>query len=85
MPLLTALVASVVEHAQHTAKRSPGGRLDPPLTLVLDDIADVAPFPALPELMTGGPAQGLEALALMRSPEQARQARWPRTHGRLAG
>ncbi|WP_217198025.1 type IV secretory system conjugative DNA transfer family protein [Streptomyces buecherae] len=84
MPLLTALVASVVEHAQQTAKRSPGGRLDPPLTLVLDDIAGVAPFPALPELMTSGPAQGLEALALMRSPEQAR-ARWPRTHGNLVG
>ncbi|MFI2033059.1 hypothetical protein [Streptomyces buecherae] len=82
MPLLTALVASVVEHAQQTAKRSPGGRLDPPLTLVLDDIAGVAPFPALPELMTSGPAQGLQALALMRSPEQAR-ARWPRTHGSL--
>ncbi|MEU3964540.1 hypothetical protein AB0F42_32900 [Streptomyces buecherae] len=84
MPLLTALVASVVEHARHTAKRSPGGRLVPPLTLVLDDIAGVAPFPALPELMTGGPAQGLRALALMRSPEQAR-ARWPRTHGSLVG
>ncbi|QKW50704.1 hypothetical protein [Streptomyces buecherae] len=84
MPLLTALVASVVEHAQQTAKRSPGGRLDPPLTLVLDDIAGVAPFPALPELMTSGPAQGLQALALMRSPEQAR-ARWPRTHGSLVG
>ncbi|GAA4682442.1 P-loop NTPase family protein [Streptomyces youssoufiensis] len=84
MPLLTALVASVVEHAQQTAKRSPGGRLDPPLTLVLDDVAGVAPFPALPELMTSGPAQGLQALALMRSPEQAR-ARWPRTHGSLVG
>ncbi|MFD4999699.1 P-loop NTPase family protein [Streptomyces buecherae] len=84
MPLLTALVASVVEHAQQAAKRSPGGRLDPPLTLVLDDIAGVAPFPALPELMTSGPAQGLQALALMRSPEQAR-ARWPRTHGSLVG
>ncbi|MFE6775914.1 type VI secretion protein [Streptomyces sp. NPDC057702] len=84
MPLLTALVASVVEHGRCLAERSPGRRLDPPLTLVLDDVAGVAPFPALPELVAGGSARGLLALALMRSPEQAR-ARWPRTHGSLVG
>ncbi|MBB5940131.1 hypothetical protein [Streptomyces zagrosensis] len=82
MPLLTALVANVVERGRRMAERSSPGRLDPPLTLVLDDIAAVAPFPALPELVTGGVAQGLPTLALMRSPEQAR-ARWPRTHNSL--
>jgi hypothetical protein len=76
MPLLTALVSSVVEHGRRMAERSSAGRLDPPLTLVLDDVAAVAPLPQLPQLLAEGAAQGLPALALLRSEEQAR-ARWP--------
>lgn len=76
MPLLTALAASVVEHGRRMAARSSDGRLDPPLTLVLDDVAAVAPLPHLPELLANGHDQGLPTLALMRSPEQAR-SRWP--------
>ncbi|ALO09896.1 hypothetical protein AQF52_4302 [Streptomyces venezuelae] len=76
MPLLTALAASVVEHGRRMAARSSDGRLDPPLTLVLDDVAAVAPLPHLPELLATGHDQGLPTLALMRSPEQAR-SRWP--------
>ncbi|MFJ2060775.1 type IV secretory system conjugative DNA transfer family protein [Streptomyces sp. NPDC087908] len=76
MPLLTALAASVVEHGRRMAARSSDGRLDPPLTLVLDDVAAVAPLPQLPELLATGHQQGLPTLALMRSPEQAR-SRWP--------
>lgn len=76
MPLLTALAASVVEHGRRMAARSSDGRLDPPLTLVLDDVAAVAPLPHLPELLATGHDQGLPTLALMRSREQAR-SRWP--------
>ncbi|MGW0117814.1 type VI secretion protein [Streptomyces sp. NPDC003327] len=76
MPLLTALAASVVEHGRRMAARSSDGRLDPPLTLVLDDVAAVAPLPRLPELLADGHTQGLPTLALLRSREQAR-ARWP--------
>ncbi|MEU7852099.1 type IV secretory system conjugative DNA transfer family protein, partial [Micromonospora parva] len=76
MPLLTALVSSVVEHGRHMAERSSSGRLDPPLTLVLDDVAAVAPLPQLPDLLSTGTDQGLPTLALLRSREQAR-ARWP--------
>ncbi|MFK0168998.1 type IV secretory system conjugative DNA transfer family protein [Streptomyces sp. NPDC090306] len=76
MPLLTALVSSVVERGRHMAERSSSGRLDPPLTLVLDDVAAVAPLPQLPELLATGADRGLPALALLRSREQAR-ARWP--------
>lgn len=46
------------------------------MTLVLDDIAAVAPLPRLPELLANGRATGLPTLALLRSREQAR-ARWP--------
>ncbi|WP_225824705.1 type IV secretory system conjugative DNA transfer family protein [Streptomyces naphthomycinicus] len=76
MPLLTALVSSVVERGRRMAERSSSGRLDPPLTLVLDDVAAVAPFPELPSLLATGAGQGLPALALLRSREQAR-SRWP--------
>ncbi|WP_061335217.1 type IV secretory system conjugative DNA transfer family protein, partial [Streptomyces scabiei] len=76
MPLLTALASSVVERGRRMAERSSSGRLDPPLTLVLDDVAAVAPLPQLPALLTGGAGQGLPTLALLRSREQAR-SRWP--------
>ncbi|MEU6009874.1 type VI secretion protein [Streptomyces sp. NPDC047453] len=76
MPLLTALASSVVERGRRMAERSSSGRLDPPLTLVLDDVAAVAPLPQLPGLLADGADQGLPTLALLRSREQAR-ARWP--------
>ncbi|MFI5676370.1 type IV secretory system conjugative DNA transfer family protein [Streptomyces cellulosae] len=76
MPLLTALTSSVVERGRHMAERSSSGRLDPPLTLVLDDVAAVAPLPQLPELLATGADRGLPTLALLRSREQAR-TRWP--------
>ncbi|MDK0521021.1 type VI secretion protein [Streptomyces sp. ML-6] len=76
MPLLTALASHVVEHGRRSAARSTAGRLDPPMTLVLDDVAAVAPLPRLPELLANGQGMGLPALVLLRSREQAR-ARWP--------
>ncbi|MGW2224742.1 type IV secretory system conjugative DNA transfer family protein [Streptomyces formicae] len=76
MPLLTALASSVVEHGRRMAERSSSGRLDPPMTLVLDDVAAVAPLPELPELLTTGADRGLPTLALLRSREQGR-TRWP--------
>ncbi|MFG2723176.1 type VI secretion protein [Streptomyces sp. NPDC048416] len=75
MPLLTALASDVVERGRRMAERSSDGRLDPPMTLVLDDVAAVAPLPRLPELLSTGQDQGLKTLVLLRSPEQAR-ARW---------
>ncbi|MFF2138463.1 type VI secretion protein [Streptomyces sp. NPDC058193] len=75
MPLLTALASHVVEHGRRMAARSTDGRLDPPMTLVLDDVAAVAPLPQLPELLSTGRDHGLPALVLLRSEEQAR-ARW---------
>ncbi|MGW6723109.1 type IV secretory system conjugative DNA transfer family protein [Streptomyces sp. NPDC054995] len=76
MPLLTALAADVVEHGRRMAARSTDGRLDPPMTLVLDDVAAVAPLPQLPELLATGQTRGMPALVLLRSREQGR-ARWP--------
>ncbi|MEU1329827.1 type VI secretion protein [Streptomyces sp. NPDC005865] len=76
MPLLTALASSVVERGRRMAERSSSGRLDPPMTFVLEDVAAVAPLPQLPELLATGADRGLPTLALLRSREQAR-SRWP--------
>ncbi|WP_431035402.1 type VI secretion protein [Streptomyces sp. P6-2-1] len=78
LPFTTALASDVVEHGRREAARSPAGRLDPPLTLVLEDVAAVAPLPELPALLATGQATGLHPLALLRSQEQAR-TRWPDT------
>ncbi|MEW1864625.1 type VI secretion protein [Streptomyces sp. NPDC088194] len=75
MPLLTALVSSVVEHGRRMAAGSPAGRLDPPMTFVLDDVGALAPTPDLPVLLAEGHAAGLPTLAVLRSPEQG-TARW---------
>jgi hypothetical protein len=79
MPLLTALASSVVERGRRMAERSSSGRLDPPITLVLEDVAAVAPLPGLPDLLSAGPALGLPTLALLRSQEQLR-TRWPHSN-----
>ncbi|GAA2425288.1 type IV secretory system conjugative DNA transfer family protein [Streptomyces mauvecolor] len=75
MPLLTALASDVVERGRRMAERSSDGHLDPPMTIVLDDVAAVAPLPRLPELLSTGQDRGMPPLVLLRSPEQAR-ARW---------
>ena len=82
MPMLTALVSNVVELGRRMAERSSAGRLDPPLTLVLDDVAAVAPLPQFPELLSAGAALGMPTTALLRSQEQA-EARWPRRTSQL--
>ena len=73
MPLLTALASSVVEHGRRMAARSSHGRLDPPLSLILDDVAAVAPLPQLPDLLQD---ETLPLLAFCRSRAQA-QSTWP--------
>ncbi|WP_410537871.1 type VI secretion protein [Streptomyces sp. KL2] len=76
MPLLTALTASVVEHGRRMAAGSSAGRLDPPLSLILHNVAAVAPIPQLPDLLVNGEPMGMPTLALLRSEAQAR-VWWP--------
>jgi type IV secretion system protein VirD4 len=44
-PLVTALTGYIAREARHLASMSPAGRLDPGLTLVLDEAALVCPVP----------------------------------------
>ncbi|WP_052443177.1 TraM recognition domain-containing protein [Streptacidiphilus neutrinimicus] len=75
MPLLSALVDDVVQRAWNAGAQARPAVGTPSLVFVLDDIAAVAPFPTLPQLMADGATHGLRAVTLLRSPEQAR-ARW---------
>ncbi|SFW50440.1 type IV secretory system conjugative DNA transfer family protein [Amycolatopsis australiensis] len=44
-PLVAALTAHIAREARRIAAESPGGRLDPALTLVLDEAAIICPIP----------------------------------------
>ena len=76
-PLVTAFAAAVVAAARRHSQTRPGGRLDPPLTLVLDEAANVAPLPDLPTLMADGGGRGITTWTFVQSFSQLR-ARWGR-------
>ena len=73
--LVAALVEDLIETARRMAARSPGARLDPPLLLVLDEIANLAPLPSLPTLMAEGGGSGITTMPVLQSLSQARD-RW---------
>jgi type IV secretory pathway TraG/TraD family ATPase VirD4 len=74
-PLITALVEDLVDAARRLGASQPGGRLDPPLVLLLDEAANIAPIPSLPNLLADGGGSGLTTVAVLQSLAQAR-ARW---------
>ena len=74
-PLIAAFVEDITETARTLAARSPGARLDPPLLLALDEIANLTPLPSLPQLMAEGGGTGITTLAVLQSLAQARN-RW---------
>jgi type IV secretory pathway TraG/TraD family ATPase VirD4 len=74
-PLVAAFVEDVTETARQIAARSPGARLDPPVLLALDEIANLTPLPSLPSLMAEGGGTGITTLAVLQSLAQARH-RW---------
>jgi type IV secretory pathway TraG/TraD family ATPase VirD4 len=73
--LVAAFVEDLTETARLIAARSTGGRLDPPLLLALDEIANLAPLPSLPRLMADGGGSGITTMPVVQSMAQARD-RW---------
>ncbi|MFB9075029.1 type IV secretory system conjugative DNA transfer family protein [Citricoccus parietis] len=72
-PFLIAMMDSITERAREMAAKSPGNRLDPPLTLVLDEIANIAgAWPGLTQIMADGGGVGISAFAVFQSLAQAR-------------
>ena len=74
-PIITALIESIVDAAKQRASRSLTRRLDPPLGLFLDECANIAPLPSLPQLVSDGAGQGITTVLVLQSMGQAR-ARW---------
>jgi type IV secretion system protein VirD4 len=74
-PIITALIETIVDVAKQRAARSPSRRLSPPLGLFLDECANIAPLPSLPQLVSDGAGQGITTTVVLQSLSQAR-ARW---------
>ena len=74
-PLVSMLADHVITAAQAMSQHEPGGRLDPPLRLVLDEAANIAPLPKLPELMADSGGRGITTCAFFQSFAQMRR-RW---------
>ncbi len=72
-PLVAALIEDVVEAARRLAARSTGARLDPPLLLCLDEVANLSPLPSLPTLMAEGGGTGITTMPVLQSLAQARE------------
>jgi type IV secretory pathway TraG/TraD family ATPase VirD4 len=74
-PLISAFVDEVTETAKAIADRSSRGRLDPPLGMILDEVANVVPLPHLPALMSYAGGSGIFIVAVLQNMAQAR-GRW---------
>lgn len=71
-PYLSALIDDIDNAAREMAFVSPGGRLDPPLSLILDEIANLSPWPGLPVVLSDGGGIGVSTLVVLQSLSQAR-------------
>ncbi|MCK0116983.1 TraM recognition domain-containing protein [Isoptericola sp. S6320L] len=64
----------VTDVAHELAQRSPGGRLDPPLTLVLDELANIHPWPGAARMSSAGSGEGIQLVAVFQSRSQGQDA-----------
>ncbi|MGC5168694.1 type IV secretory system conjugative DNA transfer family protein [Luteimicrobium sp. DT211] len=72
-PLVTTLAGAVVRRAKDKSQET--GRLWPPLALILDEAANVAPLPDLPGLMSDSGGRGISVRVICQSKAQMVQ-RW---------
>lgn len=72
-PFLIAMMDAITERAREIAAKRPGNRLDPPMALVLDEIANIADaWDGLVQLMADGGGVGIAAMPVLQSMAQAR-------------
>lgn len=71
---LGAVLDDIVETARRKALASAGSRLDPPLALVLDEIANMFSWPALPRIMADGGGIGISTIVVLQALSQAETA-----------
>ncbi|MFB8191371.1 type IV secretory system conjugative DNA transfer family protein [Microbacterium sp. NPDC055988] len=68
---LAAMLDDIVEQARRKALASPSSRLDPPLGLILDEIANIFSWPMLPSLMSDGGGRGICVITVLQTRRQA--------------
>jgi type IV secretion system protein VirD4 len=78
--LLAPLVVGLLtEIRQATYRRAwQHGPASPPVLLMLDEAANIAPLPDLPSMLSEAGGQGLQVVVVLQDMSQARR-RWPRT------
>jgi type IV secretory pathway TraG/TraD family ATPase VirD4 len=74
-PVVTAMMEDMFDGARKAASRMPGSRLDPPLTVELNEAAHIAPLPNLPGYMGDSGGFSIALHVYLQSLSQAR-ARW---------
>jgi type IV secretion system protein VirD4 len=74
-PLIAALLDGLCARAIDLAISTPAGRLERPLLLALDEVANIAPIRSLPRLLSEGIQQGIVPVLGVQDMSQAR-ARW---------
>ncbi|MGW6454746.1 type IV secretory system conjugative DNA transfer family protein [Streptomyces sp. NPDC055078] len=74
-PLNAAFAKAMFDTAKRIAARSPNGRLETPLGCFLDELANVAPLPEIPNLMSVSGSQNIFVMAVLQGYAQA-EDRW---------
>ncbi len=65
--LVAGLTMAVTEAAELAASRSPGGRLERPMVVVLDEAANVCKWPELPNLYSHYGSRGIVVMTILQS------------------
>ncbi|WP_282826720.1 type IV secretory system conjugative DNA transfer family protein [Gulosibacter sediminis] len=71
---LGAVLDDIVERARRKALTLPGSRLDPPLGLILDELANMFSWRALPTVLSDGGGIGIWTLVVLQALSQAETA-----------
>jgi type IV secretion system protein VirD4 len=72
-PVVTAMMEDMFEGARKVATMMPGSRLDPPLTVELNEAAHIAPLPSLPGYMGDSGGFSIALHVYLQSLSQARE------------
>jgi type IV secretion system protein VirD4 len=76
-PMVVGLIEDIRQACYARSAQFPSGhRSDPPVLLALDEVANIAPLPELPSMISEGGGQGLVTVACLQDLSQARD-RWP--------
>src|SRR5699024_638366 len=70
--MMALLLDAIADTAHRKAMQAEGERLDPPLKMELDEIAQIFPWPAMPSWMAAGSGEGIQMVAVIQSRAQLR-------------